>query len=101
MIVDIKVPTFAESISEGALLDWNHQPGDAIAADETLIEIETDKVVLEVPSPCAGILKEIVREGGATVTSEEVIARIDTEGVAAAPEPEKPSESPAAGSDEE
>jgi 2-oxoglutarate dehydrogenase E2 component (dihydrolipoamide succinyltransferase) len=97
VIIDIKVPALAESIAEAVLLDWKCQPGDAVATDEILIEIETDKVVLEVPAPEAGVLKEIVRKTGASVASEEVIARIDTEGVAAAPaatESENATESP-------
>jgi len=84
VIVDIKVPVLAESIAEAVLLDWKHQLGDAVAADEILVEIETDKVVLEVPAPQAGVLKEVVQETGSSVGSEEVIARIDTEGAATA-----------------
>lgn len=104
MIIDIKVPALAESISEAVLLDWKYQPGDAVAADEILIEIETDKVVLEVPAPRAGVLKEIVRKTGASVSSEEVIARLDTDGAAvvpAAPAPEKTSKSPPTGDEPE
>ena len=85
MTIDIKVPVLAESIAEAVLLNWKHQPGDAVTADEILIEIETDKVVLEVPVPASGVLKEIVREAGSSVTSEEVIARIDTDGAKTAP----------------
>ena len=85
MTIDIKVPVLAESIAEAVLLDWKRQPGDAVTADEILIEIETDKVVLEVPVPESGVLKEIVREAGSSVASEEVIARIDTDGAETAP----------------
>ncbi|WP_374673514.1 2-oxoglutarate dehydrogenase complex dihydrolipoyllysine-residue succinyltransferase [Ideonella sp.] len=78
-IIDVKVPQFSESVSEGTLITWKKKPGDAIAVDETLIEIETDKVVLEVPAPSAGVLAQIIKNDGETVVSEEVIARIDTD----------------------
>jgi len=94
VIIDIKVPVLAESVAEATLLDWRYRPGDAVTADEVLVEVETDKVVLEVPVPESGILKEIVRETGASVASEEVIARIDTEGAAVAPAAPKPQEAP-------
>src|SRR5687768_2222027 len=86
-IVEVKVPQLSESVAEATLLQWKKKPGDMIAIDEILIEIETDKVVLEVPAPAAGMLAEIVQADGATVAAEQVIARIDTEGkgVAAAP----------------
>jgi 2-oxoglutarate dehydrogenase E2 component (dihydrolipoamide succinyltransferase) len=83
-IVDVKVPQLSESVAEATLLQWKKKPGDAVAADEILIEIETDKVVLEVPAPSAGVLAEIVKGDGGTVVSAEVIARIDTEAKAAA-----------------
>ncbi|OVZ60764.1 dihydrolipoyllysine-residue succinyltransferase [Pigmentiphaga sp. NML080357] len=83
-IVDVKVPQFSESVSEGTLLTWKKKPGETISRDEIVIEIETDKVVLEVPAPADGVLAEIVKADGSTVTSEEVIAKIDTEGKAAA-----------------
>jgi 2-oxoglutarate dehydrogenase E2 component (dihydrolipoamide succinyltransferase) len=86
-ITDVLVPQLSESVSEATLLTWKKQPGEAIEADEILIEVETDKVVLEVPAPAAGVLKEIVKGDGATVTSGEVLARIDTEGKAAAAAP--------------
>lgn len=82
--IDVKVPQLSESVSEASLLTWKKQPGAAVQADEILIEIETDKVVLEVPAPASGVLAEIVKGDGSTVTSDEVIARIDTEGKAAA-----------------
>lgn len=84
-ITDVLVPQLSESVSEATLLTWKKQPGEAIEADEILIEVETDKVVLEVPAPASGVLKEIVKGDGSTVTSGEVLARIDTEGKAAAP----------------
>ncbi|SHI26152.1 2-oxoglutarate dehydrogenase complex dihydrolipoyllysine-residue succinyltransferase [Pollutimonas bauzanensis] len=83
-ITDVLVPQLSESVSEATLLTWKKQPGEAVEADEILIEVETDKVVLEVPAPSAGVLKEIVKGDGSTVTSGEVMARIDTEGKAAA-----------------
>ncbi|MFZ9391766.1 MAG: biotin/lipoyl-containing protein, partial [Burkholderiaceae bacterium] len=78
-IVDVKVPQLSESVAEATLLQWKKKPGEAVAADEILIEIETDKVVLEVPAPASGVLSEIVKSDGGTVISAEVIARIDTE----------------------
>ncbi|MDT7928696.1 2-oxoglutarate dehydrogenase complex dihydrolipoyllysine-residue succinyltransferase [Tepidimonas sp.] len=81
-IVDVKVPQLSESVAEATLLQWKKKVGDLVAADEILIEIETDKVVLEVPAPAAGILAEIVVGDGGTVVSEQVIARVDTEGKA-------------------
>jgi 2-oxoglutarate dehydrogenase E2 component (dihydrolipoamide succinyltransferase) len=82
-IIDVKVPQLSESVAEATLLQWKKKPGEAVAADEILIEIETDKVVLEVPAPAAGVLAQLVKNDGDTVGSDEVIARIDTEGVAA------------------
>ena len=77
--VQVKVPELSESVSEATLLEWKRKPGDIVAADEILIEIETDKVVLEVPSPSAGQLAEIRAQNGQTVVSGEVIAVIDTD----------------------
>ena len=78
-IVEVKVPQLSESVAEATLLQWKKKAGDAVAADEILIEIETDKVVLEVPAPAAGVLTELVVAGGGTVVSDQLIARIDTE----------------------
>jgi 2-oxoglutarate dehydrogenase E2 component (dihydrolipoamide succinyltransferase) len=86
-IVEVKVPQLSESVAEATLLQWKKKAGEAVAIDEILIEIETDKVVLEVPAPAAGVLAEIVQADGATVTAEQVIARIDTAGKAAAAPP--------------
>ena len=83
-IVEVKVPQLSESVAEATLLVWKKKAGDVIAIDEILIEIETDKVVLEVPAPAAGVLAEIVQGDGSTVAAEQVIARIDTEGKASA-----------------
>ncbi|TAG35807.1 MAG: 2-oxoglutarate dehydrogenase complex dihydrolipoyllysine-residue succinyltransferase [Polaromonas sp.] len=79
-IVEVKVPQLSESVAEATMLAWKKKVGDVIAVDEILIEIETDKVVLEVPAPSAGVLVELVVAGGATVAAEQLIARIDTEG---------------------
>jgi 2-oxoglutarate dehydrogenase E2 component (dihydrolipoamide succinyltransferase) len=88
-LVEVKVPQLSESVAEATLLQWKKKVGDAVAADEILIEIETDKVVLEVPAPASGVLAEILAGDGATVVSDQVIARVDTEAkagaVAAAP----------------
>ena len=96
-IVEVKVPQLSESIAEATMLNWKKKPGEAVAVDEILIEIETDKVVLEVPAPAAGVLSEIVQGDGATVTTEQVIAKIDTEAVAGgAPAAPAPAATPAA-----
>jgi 2-oxoglutarate dehydrogenase E2 component (dihydrolipoamide succinyltransferase) len=83
-IVEVKVPQLSESVAEATLLQWKKKPGDAVAQDEILIEIETDKVVLEVPAPSAGVMGEILVADGGTVLTEQVIARIDTAGKASA-----------------
>lgn len=72
MIVEVNVPVFAESITEGTLLAWHKKIGEAVARDEILVDIETDKVVLEVPAPQAGVLVEIIVNEGDTVTSQQV-----------------------------
>jgi 2-oxoglutarate dehydrogenase E2 component (dihydrolipoamide succinyltransferase) len=83
-IVEVKVPQLSESVAEATLLQWKKKVGDAVAADEILIEVETDKVVMEVPAPSGGVLVELVVADGATVAAEQLIARIDTEGKAGA-----------------
>lgn len=83
-ITDVVVPQLSESVSEATLLTWKKKPGEAVQADEILIEVETDKVVLEVPAPTSGVLSEIVKGDGSMVTSGEVLARIDTDGKAPA-----------------
>ena len=77
MTVDVKVPVLAESVPDATLLEWRRQPGDRVDRDEILIELETDKVVLEVPAPEAGVLAEILKHTGDTVLSQEVLARIE------------------------
>ncbi|MDO7705078.1 MAG: dihydrolipoamide succinyltransferase, partial [Burkholderiaceae bacterium] len=95
-IVEVKVPQLSESVAEATLMTWKKKPGDAVAMDEILIEVETDKVVLEVPAPAAGVMAELVEADGATVASEQVIARIDTDGVGAAAAPAAPAAAAAA-----
>ncbi len=83
-IVEVKVPQLSESVAEGTMLQWKKQPGQTVEIDEILIEIETDKVVLEVPAPAAGVMAELLVGDGSIVVSEQVIARIDTVGQAGA-----------------
>ena len=84
MATDIKVPVLPESVSDATIASWHKKPGDAVKRDENLVDLETDKVVLEVPSPADGVLKEIKFAEGATVTSQQVIAVIEEGAVAAA-----------------
>ena len=86
-IFEVKVPQLSESVAEATLLQWKKKVGDAVGQDEILIEIETDKVVLEVPAPSAGVITEIVVADGGTVVAEQLIAKIDSTAVAAAPAP--------------
>jgi 2-oxoglutarate dehydrogenase E2 component (dihydrolipoamide succinyltransferase) len=87
-ILEVKVPQLSESVAEATLLQWHKKVGEAVTRDENLIDIETDKVVLELPAPDAGVITELIKGDGSTVVAGEVIARIDTEaraGAAAAP----------------
>ena len=86
-IVEVKVPQLSESVAEATMLQWKKKVGDAVAVDEILIDVETDKVVLEVPAPSAGVLVEILVADGGTVAAEQLIARIDTAAVAGVPAP--------------
>ncbi|KUE88959.1 dihydrolipoamide succinyltransferase [Cupriavidus necator] len=95
-IVDVKVPQLSESVAEATMLNWKKKPGEAVAQDEILIEIETDKVVLEVPAPSAGVLSIIVKNDGDTVVADEIIAKIDTEATAGAAAPAAAAPAPAA-----
>ena len=79
MLVEVKIPQLSESVSEATLLEWHKQVGEAVARDENLIDIETDKVVLELPAPVDGVLVKILKASRGTVASGEVIAQIDTE----------------------
>jgi 2-oxoglutarate dehydrogenase E2 component (dihydrolipoamide succinyltransferase) len=98
-IIEVKVPQLSESVAEATMLQWKKKVGESVAADEILIDIETDKVVLEVPAPAAGVLCEILVADGGTVAAEQLIARIDTDGkvgAVAAPAAAAPSAAPAA-----
>ena len=84
MQVEVKVPQLSESVSEATLVAWRKKAGEAVKRDENLIDVETDKVVLELPAPTDGVLVKIVKNDGDSVTSGEVIAVIDTEAKATA-----------------
>ncbi len=79
MIIDVKVPQLSESVAEATLVTWHKKVGEAVSRDENLIDIETDKVVLELPAPVSGVLVELLKRNGDTVAADELIARIDTE----------------------
>jgi 2-oxoglutarate dehydrogenase E2 component (dihydrolipoamide succinyltransferase) len=78
MIIEVKVPQLPESVSEATLMTWHKKAGDFVNRDENVIDLETDKVVLELPAPQAGVIVEIIEQDGATVVSGQLIARIDT-----------------------
>jgi 2-oxoglutarate dehydrogenase E2 component (dihydrolipoamide succinyltransferase) len=82
-IVEVKCPQLSESVAEATLLQWKKRPGERVEMDEILVEIETDKVVLEVPAPAAGVMAQLVKNDGETCIADEVIAKIDTEGTEA------------------
>jgi 2-oxoglutarate dehydrogenase E2 component (dihydrolipoamide succinyltransferase) len=84
MIIEVKVPTLSESVSEATLVSWHKKIGDAVKRDENLIDIETDKVVMELPAPADGVITKIIKDDAGTVVSGEVIAMIDTEAKATA-----------------
>ena len=86
-IIDVVVPQLSESIAEATLLTWNKKIGQAVVRDENLIDVETDKVVLELPAPASGVLVEVIAADGATVASGQLIAKIDTEATAGASAP--------------
>src|SRR5690349_16287184 len=83
-IIEVKVPQLSESVSEATLLDWHKKEGEKVSRDENLIDIETDKVVLELPAPADGVLVKILKKAKDSVGSGDVIAQIDTEGKASA-----------------
>ena len=85
MAIEIKAPTFPESVADGTVATWHKQPGDAVKRDELLVDIETDKVVLEVVAPADGVLSKVLKNEGDTVLSEEIIAVVEAGAVAAAP----------------
>lgn len=95
-IIEVKVPELSESVSEANLLEWKKKVGDAVRADEILVEIETDKIVLEIPAPADGVLTSIEQPDGAEVLSDQLIATIDTEGAPRAEPPHSASASAAA-----
>src|SRR3954469_12747313 len=83
MTTEIKVPQLPESVADATLVAWHKQPGDTVSRDENLADLETDKVVLEVPAPMNGVIKEIRIQSGTTVTSGQVLAVIDAAGAGA------------------
>ncbi|MBL8298917.1 MAG: 2-oxoglutarate dehydrogenase complex dihydrolipoyllysine-residue succinyltransferase [Rhodanobacteraceae bacterium] len=87
MTIEVKVPVLPESVSDATIATWHKKAGDTVKRDENLVDLETDKVVLEVPAPADGVLKEIRRQSGDTVNSQEIIAVIEEGAVAAAPAP--------------
>jgi len=94
MIVEVKVPQLSESVAEATLLDWHKKEGERVSRDENLIDIETDKVVLELPAPADGVLVKILKKARDSVGSGDVIAQIDTEGKGASAGPAKPAAAP-------
>jgi 2-oxoglutarate dehydrogenase E2 component (dihydrolipoamide succinyltransferase) len=85
MLIEVKVPVLPESITEATLVNWHKKAGDPVERDENLVDVETDKVVLELPAPGSGVVKEIRKADGSTVTAQEVIAVIDSDGKGTAP----------------
>src|ERR1700719_3142726 len=83
MTIEVRVPQLPESVADATLVAWHKKPGDAVARDENLVDLETDKVVLEVPAPAAGVLTEIKIQAGTSVTSGQVLAVLDTSAGAA------------------
>ncbi|MFZ1909650.1 MAG: biotin/lipoyl-containing protein, partial [Burkholderiales bacterium] len=93
MIIEVKVPQLSESVSEATLLEWHKKEGEAVSRDENLIDIETDKVVMELPAPADGVLTKVLKADRVAVVSGEVIATIDTDAkpaAGAAPKPAAP-----------
>ena len=101
MSTEVRVPTLPESVSDATVLTWHKQPGEAIARDENLVDLETDKVVLEVPSPVAGVLQAHKVEEGTVVTADELLAIVEAGATAPGPatepstSPDKPADTPA------
>src|SRR4030081_3433644 len=87
MLIEVKVPQLSAAVAEATLLAWHKKVGEAVKRDENLIDIETDKVVLELPAPADGVLANIIKGDGSTVKADEVIATLDTEGKASAAAP--------------
>ena len=99
MSIEIKAPTFPESISEGTVAQWHKQPGEACERDELLVDIETDKVVLEVPASESGVMGEILQDAGATVVANQVIGKIEAGGAVPAPSDSAPAATVESGDD--
>ncbi len=97
MTIEVRVPQLPESVADATLVAWHKKPGDAVNRDENLVDLETDKVVLEVPAPAAGVIKELKVQNGATVTSGQVLALLEEGAVAAGPAPATPAPAAAAG----
>ena len=87
MQIEVKVPALSESVSEASLVSWHKKAGEFVKRDENLIDIETDKVVMEIPAPADGVIVKILKADGSAVVSGDVIAMIDTEAKGAAPAP--------------
>ena len=100
MATEVKVPVLPESVSDATIATWHKKAGDAVKRDENLLDLETDKVVLEVPSPVDGVLKEIKFKEGDTVTSQQLLAIIEEGAAAPAPVADKKESAPAAGAQE-
>ena len=96
MSIDIRVPALPESVADATVLSWHNQPGEAVMRDENLVDLETDKVVLEVPAPSDGVLTEIQFNEGDTVEADQILAILDENGKAAAAAPAKAAPAPAA-----
>ena len=96
MSIELRVPALGESVTEATVATWFKKVGDAVAVDEMLCELETDKITVEVPAPAAGTLAEIVAAEGATVAVNALLAQINEAGTAAAPETKSPNSAPAA-----
>ena len=97
MTIEIRVPQLPESVADAVLVAWHKQPGDTVSRDENLADLETDKVVLEVPAPLNGVIKEIRIQSGATVTSGQLLAVIDEAGAGASASAGAGASKPAAG----
>src|SRR5919205_1165366 len=85
MSIEVRVPQLPESVTDATLVSWHKQPGESVGRDENLVDLETDKVVLEVPAPSSGVIKELKVQNGATVTSGQLLAILEAgEGAVAA-----------------
>src|SRR5688572_5008508 len=98
MAIEVRVPQLPESVADATLVTWHKQAGDSVARDENLADLETDKVVLEVPAPVAGVIKSLGKVAGTTVTSGELLATIDEQATGASVKPAAKAEKPEAAS---